>query len=171
MIGSAEKYDKTIKVAEEMPSCTLMNMCMVYDDAGRVLIQDKIHSRWPGITFPGGHVDEAESIYDSVVREVKEETGLTVSALEPVGMIHMNDPKAQTRRIIFLYKTSRFEGKLVDETHEGKVYWVSAQELMGMNLAPNVREYLRVFLNHDVIEAYITPDADGKNIFTFLPKK
>ena len=155
-----------------MAKCTLMNMCMVYDGAsGRVLIQDKIHSRWPGITFPGGHVDDAESIYESAVREVKEETGLTVSNLEQTGLIHMYNPENQDRRIIFCYKTSRFEGEIIRETHEGRVYWVSLQDLEGMKLAPNMREYLKVFLNDDIIEAFVTPGPDGKGDFTFYPGK
>jgi len=33
------------------------NMCMVYDDNGNVLVQNRLNPDWPGITFPGGHVD------------------------------------------------------------------------------------------------------------------
>ena len=154
-----------------MSNCVLMNMCMIYDEvSGRVLVQDKIHSRWPGITFPGGHVDAAESIYKSTVREVKEETGLTVSNLEQAGLIHMYNPENQERRIIFCYKTSLYEGEIVGETHEGKVYWVCLQELNNMRLAPNMREYLKLFLNDDIIEVYVTPNTDGESGFVFLPK-
>ncbi|VTS12878.1 MutT/NUDIX family protein [Streptococcus pseudoporcinus] len=32
----------------------LTNMCMIYDNQGRVLVQDKVGSNWCGITFPGG---------------------------------------------------------------------------------------------------------------------
>lgn len=35
------------------------NMCMIYDDNGRVLVQDRLNPNWPGITFPGGHVNKA----------------------------------------------------------------------------------------------------------------
>jgi 8-oxo-dGTP diphosphatase len=140
---------------------------MIYDNENRVLIQNKIRSKWSGITFPGGHVDDGESIYDSTIREVKEETGLTISSLEQVGLIHMFNPENQDRRIIFLYKTSHYHGEVIDETHEGKVYWVSLHELDNMQLAPNMREYLKVFLNNDISEAYITPNSE----FIFLPKK
>ncbi|MFC3389660.1 NUDIX domain-containing protein [Salinicoccus sesuvii] len=30
---------------------------------------------WPGVTFPGGHIEKNESFHDAVVREVFEETG------------------------------------------------------------------------------------------------
>ena len=40
---------------------TLTNMCMVYDDKGNVLVQDKIDENWGGLTFPGRHVEKGES--------------------------------------------------------------------------------------------------------------
>ena len=63
-----ERYERTI----------LTNMCMVYDDHGNVLVQDRINPEWSGITFPGGHVEKGESFVDSVIREVFEETGLQI---------------------------------------------------------------------------------------------
>lgn len=30
----------------------LTNMCMIYDGAGRVVVQDKVGKNWGGITFP-----------------------------------------------------------------------------------------------------------------------
>ena len=57
---------------------TLTNMCMIYDDDGNVLVQDKIDPDWKGITFPGGHVEKGESFVDSVIREIKEELGIDI---------------------------------------------------------------------------------------------
>ena len=37
------------------------NMCMIYDDNGNILIQNRQNKDWPGITFPGGHVEKGES--------------------------------------------------------------------------------------------------------------
>ena len=54
------------------------NMCMVYDDNGNVLVQNRKDKEWGGITFPGGHVEKKESFTDSVIREVYEETGLKI---------------------------------------------------------------------------------------------
>ena len=53
------------------------NMCMITQE-GRVLVQDRKNLDWPGVTFPGGHVEPNESFEESVVREVREETGLTI---------------------------------------------------------------------------------------------
>lgn len=63
----------------------LTNMCMIYDGAGRVVVQDKVGKSWGGITFPGGHVEKDESFVDSVIREVKEETGLDIQSPNCAG--------------------------------------------------------------------------------------
>ena len=64
----------------------LTNMCMIYDGAGRVVVQDKVGKNWGGITFPGGHVEKDESFVDSVIREVKEETGLDIQSPKLCGI-------------------------------------------------------------------------------------
>ena len=68
----------------------LCNMCMVMDGLGRVLVQERLPkptNPWSGLTFPGGHVEPGETVVASVIREVQEETGLTVSNLQNCGYI------------------------------------------------------------------------------------
>ena len=59
-------------------SVEFVNMCMI-KNGDKVLVQDRVSPNWPGITFPGGHVERGESFVDAVIREVREETGLTIS--------------------------------------------------------------------------------------------
>ena len=61
------------------------NLCMVRD-GDRVLVIDRKKKDWPGITFPGGHVEAGESFTEAVIREVKEETGLRIASPRICGM-------------------------------------------------------------------------------------
>nr|MBQ4317922.1 NUDIX domain-containing protein [Clostridia bacterium] len=64
------------------------NMVMIYDSkTDRVLVQNRRRS-WKGIAFPGGHLEPGESIRDSAIREVREETGLDITDLEYCGMLN-----------------------------------------------------------------------------------
>jgi 8-oxo-dGTP pyrophosphatase MutT (NUDIX family) len=56
----------------------LTNMVMVYDDAGNVLVEDRVDPGWRGVAFPGGHVEKGEPFVDAAIREVYEETGVQI---------------------------------------------------------------------------------------------
>ena len=55
----------------------LTTACLIYNE-DNYLLQHRTRGDWTGYTFPGGHVEPGESIVDSVIREIKEETGLTI---------------------------------------------------------------------------------------------
>ena len=93
-------------------------MCMI-TDGRRVLVQDRKSEKWPGVTFPGGHVECGESIISSIIREIKEETGLTVSNLELCGIQNWTDPTDHYRYLVFCYKTSHFSGS-IQSSDEGR---------------------------------------------------
>ena len=106
----------------------IVNMVMVYSDSGKVLVLDKIHPDWGGITFPGGKVKPGESVYESAVREVKEETGLDISALEPCGIVHWASESGE-RYLEFLFRTKEYRGELCAPTHEGRAFMGGSAEL------------------------------------------
>ncbi|MBR4812060.1 MAG: NUDIX domain-containing protein, partial [Bacilli bacterium] len=71
----------------------LTNMCMLYKEDGTFLVMDRKKQDWPGINFPGGHVEDEESISESVIREMKEETGYDLHSVEECGYFEWNVPK------------------------------------------------------------------------------
>lgn len=79
---------------------TLCNMCMIEDTStGRILVQHRLPKAtnpWCWLTFPGGHVEQGESIMASTVREIREETGLTVSNLRMCGVVEWETIGART---------------------------------------------------------------------------
>ena len=133
-------------------NCILTNMCMIYD-GDRILVQDRINPDWPGITFPGGHVEPGESFVDSVIREVKEETGLDISNVRLCGMKQWTQRDGEYRYIVFFYKTNEFFGEL-KSSDEGRVFWIKKSELMSYPLANDFEQMFEVFDNDYLSENY-----------------
>ena len=121
----------------EIEKVIFMNMCMVYDHAGRVLALDKVGKSYSGTTFPGGHVEPGETFTESVIREIYEETGLTISNPKLTGIYHWMT--GAVRNVGFLYKTDEYQGKLIS-SEEGKVYWISGEEFLLKPLAPGMEQ-------------------------------
>ena len=128
----------------------LMNMCMVVDENGRVLVEDRVKPGWTGITFPGGHVEKGEGLVESTVREIFEETGLKISDLRICGTKQWFNSDG-SRSIVLCYKANQHLGEIVSSA-EGRVFWVSPEELKHMKLAPGMEETFRIFFEDDYIE-------------------
>ena len=138
--------------------CILTNMCMIYNN-DQILVQDRLNPDWPGITFPGGHVERGESFTDAVIREVWEETGLKISEPKLCGIKDwMKDE--ETRYIVLLYKTDKFEG-IVTSSEEGDVFWLTLDEMKQRKLAYGMDKMLEVFLNDNISE-YFFFEENGK---------
>ena len=141
----------------------LTNMCMIYDDDGNVLVQDRRDSDWGGVTFPGGHVEKGESFTDAVIREVYEETGLTIETPQICGIKQWPEDDG-SRYIVLFYKTSHFAGEL-KSSEEGEVYWTKLSRLKDLPLARGMELMLRVFLEDEVGEYYIyEEDGEWKHV-------
>ena len=136
----------------------LTNMCMVYDGEGNILVQDRLNPEWPGVTFPGGHVEPGESFTRAVIREVREETGLTIEAPRLCGLKQFPEDDG-TRYIVMLYQTDRFSGEL-RSSEEGKVFWIKRSDLEHYQLPVNFDQMLQVFEDDQIEELFCYWDGD-----------
>lgn len=137
-----------------------------YASTGRVLVQHRLPKAtnpWCGLTFPGGHVEAGESITASMVREIREETGLTVSNLRMCGVVEWEtigeradgspaEVEANSKYIVFMFRTSTFTGELKSSAEGGE--WMTLDEMRQSGFAPHMNEYIRVLLEDDVPQAY-----------------
>ncbi len=130
---------------------TLTNMCMVRD-GDFVLVQDRLDPDWPGLTFPGGHVEAGEAFTDAVIREVKEETGLTISKPRLCGIKDWINEDG-SRYMVLLYQTECFQGQL-KSSDEGEVFWLPLEEMKKRPMAHGMEKMLRVFLEDDISEEF-----------------
>ena len=129
----------------------ITNMCMIYDN-DKVLVQDRLDPKWSGITFPGGHVEPRESFTDAVIREVYEETGLTITAPQLCGIKDWPEEDG-SRYIVLFYKTNQFTGELQSSV-EGEVFWTNLENLSNLSLASDMQDMLRVFLDDSLSEFF-----------------
>ena len=137
------------------------NLCMVYDHAGNILVEDRVDPSWPGLCFPGGHVEPGESFVESVIREVYEETGLTIEQPELCG-VKQFPAKNGERYVVFFYKNDRYCGQLHD-SDEGKVFWIPKEELKNYTLCSDFLDMIRVMESDDLSEfQYYTENGEWK---------
>ena len=125
---------------------------MIYD-GDCILVQDRKNPDWLGITFPGGHVEAGESFVSSVIREVKEETGLDISNVKLCGIKQWTQRDGEYRYIVFFYKTNTYSGELKSSS-EGNVFWIKKNQLKDYTLANGFEEMFKVFDNDDLSENY-----------------
>ena len=143
-------------------SAIFTNLCMVSDGNGNVLVQDRKNPDWPGVTFPGGHVEPEEAFTDSVIREVFEETGLTIENPRLCGVKQFRTDDHE-RYVVFLYRADRFTGEL-RSYHEGDVFWVPRADLSKYHLVPDFLDLLRVFEEPELNEFLYRRGSDDWKI-------
>ena len=147
--------------------CELTNMIMIKNPENNcVLVQNRV-KYWKGVSFPGGHVEKGESFTESAAREVKEETGLDIKEPKLCGIVHWCHKETDKRYIVILYKTDSFSGQLVEETEEGKVFWVPVDKIYDYQMSPHFSEYLKIFLS-EKNEAFGLHDDNADDLMQII---
>lgn len=143
---------------ERSESAVFTNMCMV-QDGSRVLVINRNDPGWPGLAFPGGHVEKGEAFADSVIREVYEETGLTIEQPRLCGIKQFRTEE-NSRYIVLLYRTDKFEGQLIS-SGEGEAFWLTLEQLDQYPLTPHFEQVVEVMLRDDLSEFFYDQSGGG----------
>lgn len=120
------------------------------DEEGRILLEHRVdNDLW---ALPGGTHDFGESIVETVVREVREETGLDVEVTGLVGTY--TDPRhviaysdGEVRQQFTLAFSARvLGGVLAKDSESQELRWVAPDELDGLQIHPSMRKRIDHYL-------------------------
>lgn len=110
----------------------LTNMCMICDGE-HIVVEDKQTGSYHGVTFPGGHIEAGEFLSEAMIREVYEETGLTIKNPKLCGIYDWM-LEEDVRYFVFIYKATEFSGEL-RSSDEGEVRWIRKDDFLKEKLA------------------------------------
>ena len=102
----------------------------------------------------GGHVERDEDVRSSALREIKEESGLTVHSLRLRG-IHNIDAGAASGILLFIFTAISDSRDLLPDSPEGRLGWISIDNVLDYDLVEDLPHLLpRVFNLPDRLEPF-----------------
>ena len=123
----------------------MATLCYIEKDDKCLLIHrnkresDGNYGKWLGI---GGHFERGESPDECVLREVREETGLTLTDYAFRGVVTF--VSGDWIEYMFLYTATAFEGALTNNCDEGDIQWVDRAKMPSLPMWPGDRVFLRL---------------------------
>lgn len=99
---------------------------------------DENHDKWIGI---GGKFEAFESPYDCVLREAKEETGLTLTSLRYRGIVTFVSDQMPVAEYMHLFTSDAFTGEMIS-CDEGALEWIPIEDLLKLPMWAGDRIFL-----------------------------
>ncbi|SKA00452.1 8-oxo-dGTP diphosphatase [Treponema berlinense] len=133
----------------------------------RVKKQNDINQdKWIGV---GGHFEHQESPEDCLLREVKEETGLTLKNFNFRGIVTFVSD-GEPAEYMCLYTSDSFEGELTD-CAEGTLEWVPFEKIESLELWEGDKIFLRLLHTDAPFFSLKLVYKDGKLTEKYLDSK
>lgn len=127
----------------------MTTLCYIEHDGAYLMLHrvskknDVNKDKWIGV---GGHFEIDESPEECLLREVKEETGLTLTSWRFRGLVTFM-AKGWDTEYMCLYTADKYEGDMVS-CNEGVLEWVKKEEVLSLNLWEGDKIFFRL-LNDD----------------------
>ena len=102
-------------------------------------VNDENRDKWIGV---GGKLEDRESPEDCLLREVKEETGLTLERWRYRGLVTFVSDKWETE-YMHLYTADKFSGTM-KECDEGNLEWVPREQVEHLPIWEGDKIFLRL---------------------------
>ena len=137
--------DKSLSRTENVE---LTVLCLI-EDGDKILLQNREKKDWRGYTLPGGHVEPGESFVDAAIREMKEETGLSILSPRLVGVKQF--PIKNGRYVVLLFKATQWSGEL-RSSEEGQMEWIKYSDLSTIKSVDDFDNLLKVMNTPELTE-------------------
>ena len=101
---------------------------------------DVNHDKWIGI---GGKFEPGESPEDCVLREVREETGLTLTDFQYRAIITFVQNETDTE-YMHLFRATDWTGEMRTDCEEGELAWIRKEDLLALPIWEGDKIFLRL---------------------------
>ena len=123
----------------------LTTLCYIEKDEKYLMLHRvlKNKDKWIGV---GGHFEKGESPEDCLLREVKEETGLTLTSYRFRGLITFtfsSQGRETDTEYMCLYTANGYEGELIS-CSEGNLEWVNKKDIFSLKLWEGDKIFFRL---------------------------
>ena len=100
--------------------------------------------KWIGV---GGHVENGETPEECLLREVKEETGLVLTAYRLRGLVTFLSDVCEPE-LMCVFTADAFDGEMI-ECDEGELAWVPKKDILNLHLWEGDHIFLRELLKNE----------------------
>lgn len=113
-------------------------LCYIEKDGSYLMLlrnkkkNDLNEGKWIGV---GGHVEPGETVEECLIREVQEETGVTLTQYEKIGTIYFISDRWENE-VMHLFTASAYEGQINSDCSEGTLKWIPREKVMELKMWP-----------------------------------